>query len=124
MFPTDLYTYLRTNTLIGIKAGEDRKTFTSIWMVAVGERIFARSWNKSARSWFTTLLATGVGQIKYGDTVIDVTAQKLEPQPELTGAINDRYLKKYHQPNNVKYAVGIIQPDYEKYTVEFFPAPQ
>ena len=68
-FPKDLYNYLTNNSLIEIKGGLERKTFLSIWMVAVDDRVFARSWNKSNKSWFTEILKTGIGQIKYSDKI-------------------------------------------------------
>jgi hypothetical protein len=39
-----------------VRAGEGRTKFTGIWMVVVNERIFARSYSLSERSWYTTLL--------------------------------------------------------------------
>ncbi len=41
-------------------------------MVEVDNRIFARSWNKSHKSWFTEFLTSGCGQIKYGQNIINV----------------------------------------------------
>lgn len=120
-FPSDFYTYLSTHTLTGIKGGPDRKTFLEIWMVEVDQRVFARSWNKSERSWFTAIRDTGVGEIQYGDQTVPITGKVVPHTPELTGRINAAYLSKYDQPANVKYAEGITQPEYATYTMEFFP---
>ena len=68
-FPSSFYDYLRDCTLVGIKGGRDRTTFLDIWMVSVEGRVFARSWNKSEKSWFTAFRDAGEGQIRYGDTV-------------------------------------------------------
>ncbi|MDY7394633.1 DUF2255 family protein [Aureibaculum sp. 2210JD6-5] len=119
-FPTDFYNYLNNSTLIEIKGGLERKTFLSIWMVTVGTRVFARSWNKSEKSWFTELLKTGVGQIKYGNKIINVKGKKLNTNDEVNSLINDAYLKKYTQKENIKYAEGITQPEYSDYTIELF----
>lgn len=118
-FPKDLYQYLRANTLTGIRGGPDREKFLDIWMVEVDGRIFARSWGKSARSWFTAIRDTGSGQIKYGDQVIEITGQVVPADSPLTEKINQAYLEKYTQPENVPYAKGISQPEYAEYTMEF-----
>ena len=78
MFPSDFFTYLKDNTLIDIKGGNSYPKFLDIWIVHVGERVFARSWNKSARSWFTEFDRTGVGQIRYGGKILDVQGRKVD----------------------------------------------
>lgn len=122
MFPTDFYAYLASHTLIEIKGGTSRDTFTSIWMVAVGERVFARTWEKSERSWFTALLREGAGEIRYGATVIPIRGIKIERQPDLNEQINQAYKAKYTQPESLMYVNGITQPEYADCTVELVPA--
>lgn len=119
MFPADFYTFLKENTLVEIKGGIERPTFLPIWMVQVDNRIFARSWNRSEKSWFTEFLKTGVGQIKYGQQVMNVTGQKLEEHDAMNRKISEAYIKKYDQPQNLKYSQGISQPEYFNYTMEF-----
>lgn len=119
-FPKEFYEYLRNHTLVEIKGGTSRETFLQIWMVDVDERVFARSWNKSKRSWFTEIEKTGVGQIKFGDAIIDIKGRKLPKNAELTRLINSRYLEKYNQKDNLYYAKGITKPEYEDFTMEFF----
>lgn len=119
-FPKELYEYLATHTLIGVKGGKERDSFLNIWMVVVDGRVFARTWGKSERSWYTAFLETGEGQIRFGDRVIDVKGRKPERDPELTKAINAAYVKRFNQPENLPYAEGITKPEYEDYTMEFF----
>ena len=120
-FPNDFYQYLSENTLVGIKAGNERDRFIDIWVVEVNMRIFARTWSKSENSWFTTFLRGENGKIKYGDRAIDIVGQKKKNDPELTRLINQAYLRKYNQPENIFYAQGITKPEYEEYTLEFLP---
>ena len=87
-------------------------------MVEVNKRVFARSWNKSSKSWFTELLKTGEGEVKYGSEIIKVEGRKLDKEDEIQPLINQAYLKKYTQQANVEYAQGITQPEYADYTVE------
>ena len=111
--------YIAKHTLIEIKGGLEREKFTEIWMVEVNGRFFARSWNKSERSWFTEFLKKGVGQIKAGKTIINANGFKVDKNNAVNQDIDIAYLEKYHQPGNVKYAIGISQPEYADYTMEF-----
>ena len=117
-FPADFYQHLVDNTLTGIKTGKDRTTFLNIWMVNVDGRIFARSWGKSTRSWFTTLLDEKIGQIKYGEKVINITAVQCK-DPLLNAKVDQAYRMRYTTPENLPYAIGITQPEYADFTMEF-----
>jgi hypothetical protein len=121
-FPEDFFAHLKINNYTEIKGGIERKSFLEIWVVSVNNRVFARSWNKSARSWFTAFLETGAGQLKYGDTIIDVKGKKLDPKASIQKEINQTYLKRYNQKENIFYSEGITQPEYLDYTMEFFYA--
>jgi hypothetical protein len=118
-FPASFYQHLRNHNLTGIKGGHDRSTFLEIWMVEVNGRVFARSWNKSTRSWFTAFQETGEGEIKYGDEIIRVKGRQLKDDPQMTALINQAYLDRYTEPENIPYAEGITQPEYADYTMEF-----
>jgi len=119
-FPEEFYSHLQKHNYTEIKGGIERNTFLEIWVVTVNRRIFARSWNKSARSWFTAFLETGVGQLKYGDKVINVKGKKLDASAPIQKEINKAYLKRYNQKENIFYSEGISQPEYLDYTMEFF----
>ena len=121
-FPSEFYDYLKSRTLLQIKGGTERDSFLNIWMVEVEGRVFARTWNKSDKSWFTEFQATGVGEIKYGNYIINVKGKKLDKQDPFNKLIDQAYLLKYSQAENIKYAEGISQPEYADYTMEFFPA--
>ena len=118
MFSKEFYTHLENESLTEIKGGTARETFLEIWMVAVDQRVFARSWNKSARSWFTEFQKTGVGQVKYGDTVLDVTGKQLPANDSLQPRVSEAYITRFTEPENVKYAQGIAKPEYFDYTME------
>ena len=121
MFTKDFYDYLKNHTLIGIKGGINHTTFLPIWMVVVNGRVFARSWNKSERSWFTAFQSDGTGAIQYGDKTLQVKGKKLNVDDPIHSSISKAYIKKYNQPENLKYSEGISRPDYFDHTIEFFP---
>ena len=119
-FPAEFFNHLETHNYTEIKGGITRTTFLEIWVVAVGDRVFARSWNKSAHSWFTAFLETGNGQLKFGDTIIDVSGIKVQPRLAIHKSINEAYRNRYTEKENTYYVNGITQPEYEAYTMEFF----
>ena len=118
-FPEDFNKYLEDNTLIEIKGGTKGNKFLEIWMVNVNGRVFARTWAKSERSWFNSLIEEEVGEIKYNGKVIKIGAVR-NNDPEINKLIDNAYLQKYNQPENIKYAKGITQKEYSEYTVELF----
>jgi hypothetical protein len=119
-FPVDFFEHLKKHNYTEIKGGVNRKSFLEIWVVAVGDRVFARSWNKSEKSWFTAFLEYGVGELKYGDNIISVKGKKLDKQAEIHNQIDQAYLTRYNEGENIFYAKGISQPEYADYTMEFF----
>ena len=119
-FPKDFYKHLREQNYTEVKGGIERKTFLEIWVVTVNNRVFARSWNKSKRSWFTELQKTGIGQLKYKKEVIAVTGKKVDENSEIHVLINNAYLERYTEPENIFYVNGICQPEYTNCSMEFF----
>ncbi|MCP2044015.1 DUF2255 family protein [Pontibacter sp. HSC-36F09] len=117
-FPTDFIDYLCLSTLVGIKGGVTRETFLNIWMVEVAGRVFARSWSKSNKSWFTAFIEEGVGQIQYGQSLLNVRGEQTK-YTDLNLLIDDAYKAKYTQEHNLPYVAGITQPEYHFYTMEF-----
>ncbi len=118
-FPDEFYEYLEKNTLVKIKGGTQRDKFLKIWMVNVNGRIFARTWEKSKNGWFSILLEEGKGEVKYSDKVIKIEAKR-NNNFEINKLIDQAYLKKYNQPQNIEYAKGITQREYTEFTVELF----
>ena len=76
-FPSEFLQFLDENTLVEIKSGNHRTKFTEIWMIRIGKRVFARSWNKNVKGWMNDFLINNGGQIKYGEKVLNVTVKKI-----------------------------------------------
>lgn len=111
--------YVNTNNLTGIKAGFDRQTFTDIWMVAVDDRIFARSWGFAEKSWYNSFLQDSQGELKCGDEVFAIKGLVPADKNELAEAINNAYLTKYNTEKNIEYSKGIIREKHVEKTMEF-----
>jgi hypothetical protein len=118
-FPADFVEYISNHTLIKIRGGSKPRSFLNIWIVNAGDRLFARSWDKSERSWYTAFITEGVGQIQYGEQIIDVSGIKIAATDPVHELINQAYLDKYTQEENVPYATGFTQKEYTEYTIEF-----
>jgi len=114
--------FINSHNLVGIKAGEQRKTFLLIWMVVVDNRVFARSWGLSEKSWFTSFLSDPGGQIQCGERILAMEARTPEPDDQLNERISQAYLDKYDLGENSFYAQGITQPEHVARTMEFFPS--
>jgi hypothetical protein len=108
--------------ITSVRAGKDRTKFTGIWMVEVDSRIFARSYNLSDRSWYTSFLNGNDGDIKCGNEIIPVKGVKHADNNIVTEAINNAYRKKYLVKNyNKKWVDGLLQRERIERTMEFIP---
>ncbi len=111
--------FIRSNNLIGIRAGKERENFLDIWMVVIDDRIFARSWGLSERSWFDTFKKDSSGAIRCAGQIIPVTAVVPSDIDSLNEKISQAYLKKYNSGSNAPYALGIIEARHVAKTMEF-----
>lgn len=118
-FPAHFYEHLTQHTLTGIKGGTQRNSFLEIWVVCVGQRVFARSWSQSPRSWFTALQEEQVGQLQYGQHIVNITGLICN-DPATNILIDNAYRNRYTTPENIPYVEGITQPAYINYTMELF----
>ncbi|REC42689.1 DUF2255 family protein [Chryseobacterium pennipullorum] len=111
--------YIKTNTIIGVKAGQQRSEFLEIWMVEVRNRIFARSWGLAERSWYTAFLEDPSGEIRCGEVIYPIKAVIPEDINDLANEINQAYLAKYNTGHNIPYSQGIIREKHMAKTMEF-----
>ena len=108
--------------ITSVRVGKDRTKFTGIWMVEVDGRIFARSYNLSDRSWYTTFLNGDEGDIKCGKEIIPVHGIKPADLNTITEDVNKAYEKKYLvKAYNKKWVDGLIHPERVARTMEFIP---
>ena len=118
-FSEEFLQFLDENTLVEIKSGNHRTKFTEIWMIRIGKRVFARSWNRNVKGWMHDFLINNGGQIKYGQKVLNVTVRKIDKTDKINKDISKAYLNKYTQEYNLEYAKGISQKEYYDFTLEF-----
>ena len=118
-FSDEFLQFLDENTLVEIKSGNHRTKFTEIWMIRIGKRVFARSWNRNVKGWMHDFLINNGGQIKYGQKVLNVTVRKIDKTDKINKDISKAYLNKYTQEYNIDYAKEISQIEYFDFTIEF-----
>lgn len=105
-----------------VRAGKDRIKFTGIWMVEVEGRIFARSYNLSNRSWYTSFLNGDEGNIKCEKETIPVKGIKPADIDVIAEKIIKAYEKKYFEKvYNKKWVGDFTQPERVERTIEFIP---
>ena len=108
--------------ITSVRAGKERTKFTGIWMVVVGDQIFARSYYGSERSWFTAFLNDEEGDIKCGKEIIPVKGVKPADINAITESINKAYEKKYLiKAYNKKWVDGLCEQERVERTMEFVP---
>ncbi len=89
-----------------------------IWIVAVGDRVFARSMNGRGADWFQAAIATGAGQLVASGTAYDVLFQEADPAD--LDDVDEAYRVKYGRyASIVDHLVG---PGPRAATLELLPA--
>jgi hypothetical protein len=91
-------------------------------MVVVNERIFARSYSLSERSWYTTLLNGKTGDIRCAKATVAVRGVRPADLAAVTPLVNAAYESKYCvKAYNRKWVDGLCEPERVKRTMEFVP---
>ena len=120
-FSEDILAALRQGKSLRIRAGSGRHRFIGIWMVAVADRVFVRSWSLKPRSWYRTFLEDPLGRIQIGNREIRIRA--VHTRSERTKAAVDRaYLKKYGTGWELKFAKDLVGAKSRDATIELVPA--
>lgn len=102
-FPAEILAAIRTNKILGIRAGSDSThRVIGIWAVVVEGRVFVRSWSLKPRSWWRTFLEDPHGVIVVGKKEIPVRAIRARGE-RLKDLVSAAYKEKYHAPGEVQY---------------------
>ena len=82
------------------------RSFTTMWVVRVGESLYVRSAGGPCRPWYRNALASRRGRIRGGGREADV--EFAEPDPEVHEAIDAAYHAKYDRwgPDPVGHVTG------------------
>jgi hypothetical protein len=119
-FPADLVAEIRTNKILGLRAGTAPHRFIGIWAVVVEGRVFVRSWSLKPRSWYRTFLEEPRGTIQVEGREIPVRAVHTRSE-RLKAAVDQAYLEKYKTPGSIQYARDLGGEKSRATTTELVP---
>jgi hypothetical protein len=110
---------LREAQILGVRAGAGHR-YTRIWVVVVGGRVFARSWNDKPTGWFRAFKKEPEGTIQFGAHEVQVRA-RFPRGAGVLSAVTQAFARKYDTKGSRKWVEGFADPARERTTVEFVP---
>ena len=119
-FTNDVVEAARNAKIIGVRAGTEHR-YTGVWVVAVGDRIFARSWNDKPTGWFRAFKKEPSGTIQIDELEITVRA-KFVRSARIRDAVTAAFAEKYNTKGSQKWVEGFKEPERVLTTLEFVPA--
>jgi len=119
-FPRSVLAFLRTEKILGLRAGRAPHRFIGIWAVVVEGRVFVRSWSLKPRSWYRTFLEDPYGEINVGGQEMPVRAIRTR-SARLKDSVSRAYLAKYATPGALKYARDLGRAKSRATTTELVP---
>ena len=119
-FPRQVVAAIRSDKILGIRAGTEPHRFIGIWAVVVEGRVFVRSWGIKPRSWYRTFLVEPEGAIRVGEREVRVRAVHTRSE-RLKAAVDRAYLAKYNTPGALKYARDLGRAKSRATTTELVP---
>jgi hypothetical protein len=106
--------------ILGVRAGTEHR-YTGVWVIVVGDRVFARSWSDKPTGWFRAFRNQPSGMIQVGEREIPVRA-KLVRSARTLAAITVAFGEKYNTKASQKWVEGFAEPTRVATTLEFVPA--
>lgn len=119
-FSREVVDTLRTEKILGLKAGSGTHRFIGIWVVVVEGRVFVRSWSLKTQGWHRNFLEEPSGTINVAGHEIRVRTVQTRSE-RLKDAVSRAYLEKYHTPGSAKYAKDLGSAKSRATTTELVP---
>ncbi len=119
-FPAKIVSAIRTDKILGIRAGTEEHRVIGIWAVVVEGRVFVRSWSLKPRSWYHTFLEEPVGLIQVGKRKLRIRAVQTRSE-RLKDAVSQAYREKYNTPGSTKYVQDMARVRSRNTTTELVP---
>jgi hypothetical protein len=118
-FPKSIVAALDEAAIVGVRSGDTHR-FTGVWVVVVGGRVCARSWNNKPTGWFQAFLEEPDGVIQAGERLIKVRGRRIGSE-RLLDAMQRAYAEKYPTPGSRKWVTGFARPTRRATSIEFVP---
>ena len=101
------------------RADGSLRPYVPIWVVRVGDQLFARSWRGQAGTWYRHARQRPHGRVRVGGTERDVTFDLPQAAPD--DAIDQAYQAKYGRYGDT-YVAPMTGPQAKAATVQIKPA--
>jgi hypothetical protein len=120
-FSRSLVSAVDAAKILGVKAGaKSDHRFTGVWPVAVGGRVYARSWTLKKDGWYHAFLDDPLGVIQVGDREIRIRAVRARSE-RVRDKVELAYAAKYDTKASKKYVRGFRSARRREATMEFVP---
>lgn len=118
-FASDIVEMLSNAKILGVRAGTEHR-YTGVWVVVVGNRIFARSWSDKPTGWFRAFKKEPTGTIQVGATEIPVQAKQVR-SARIRDSVTEALAEKYNTKASQKWVEGFRERERALTTIEFVP---
>lgn len=118
-FASDIVEMLSNAKILGVRAGTEHR-YTGVWVVVVGDRIFARSWSDKPTGWFRAFKKEPTGTIQVGATEIPVQAKQVR-SARIRDSVTEALAEKYNTKASQKWVEGFRERERALTTIEFVP---
>ena len=118
-FKADIVEALRKSKILGVRAGAEHH-YTGVWVVVVGDRVFARSWSDKPAGWFRAFKKEPAGKLQVGEREIAVRG-KVVRGARVLDAVTAAFAEKYDTKGSQKWVEGFAEPERVVNTIEFVP---
>ena len=105
--------------ILGVRAGAEHR-YTGVWVVVVGDRVFARSWSDKPAGWFRAFKKEPAGTLQVGEREIAVRG-KVVRGARVLDAVTAAFAEKYDTKGSQKWVEGFAEPERVVNTIEFVP---
>ena len=112
---------LRKAKIIGVRSGTEHR-FTAVWVVVVGNRVFARSWSDKPTGWFRAFKKEPNGTVQVEKIEISVQAKQVRGA-RVRNSVTEAFAEKYNTKGSLKWVEGFAEPERTVNTIEFVPFP-
>jgi hypothetical protein len=118
-FPEAVVDAFNRAKIIGVRSGAQH-SYTSVWVVVVDGRVYARSWNDKPTGWFRAFKRESDGVVQVETLEIPVQA-RFTRSAKIIGAVTDAIAQKYNTKGSRQWVEGFAEPERERTTLEFAP---
>lgn len=117
--PQTIVAAIDASAILGVRAGAGTThRFIGIWPVAIGRRVFARSWSLKPGGWYRTFLEDPRGTIQVGSRKVSIRAVPVKSE-RIRDAVEAAYAVKYPTPGSRKFVRGFRTKRRREATMEF-----